>query len=55
MTLSAFGEERTKAVSFVGRTFYAVVYTMRGRKRRIISLRKANAQEVREFVEYTER
>lgn len=40
-----YGEERMLALGKIGRTVHALVFTRREAKRRIISLRKATAQE----------
>lgn len=40
-----YGEERLFALGRIGRTVHALVFTRRQEKRRIISLRKASAQE----------
>lgn len=40
-----YGEERTVAYGFIGEHLHALVYTMRGPKMRLISLRKANQEE----------
>ena len=40
-----YGEERLFALGRIGRTLHALVFTPREEKRRIISLRKATAQE----------
>jgi uncharacterized DUF497 family protein len=40
-----YGELRTRALGFIGETLYALVFTMRGRVLRVISLRKANRKE----------
>jgi uncharacterized DUF497 family protein len=45
------GEERTLAIGKIERTFYALCYTRRGEKIRVISLRKANAYERRRYRE----
>lgn len=43
------GEQRVKAVGLRGARLHTVVYTWRGTVRRIISFRKANAKEIREY------
>ena len=40
-------EPRWIATGFLGSRLHVVVYAMRGTRRRLISLRKANAREVR--------
>ena len=44
-----YPEPRWSAVGYIGLTPYYVVYTIRGEKYRIISLRKATRQEVRDY------
>ena len=46
-----YGEERIAATGYIGERLYRVIYTMRGEKKRIISLRKANRREEREYAE----
>lgn len=46
----AYGEDRYIAYAPVGERLYCVVYVDREDGRRIISLRKANAREVKEYV-----
>jgi len=46
-----FGEVREIAFAPIGDRLYCVVFTDRGRTRRIISLRKATKQEVKYYVE----
>ena len=46
-----YGEDRYRAFGAIGDTLYCVVYVDRKDERRIISLRKANAREVRNYVE----
>ena len=45
------GEDRYLAIGKVGRTFYALCYTLRGEKIRVISLRKASPEEKRRYRE----
>ena len=45
-----YGEQRYRAFGFIGNRLYCVVYVDRNEVRRIISLRKANAREVNEYV-----
>ena len=44
------GEARTVAFGFIGERLYAVVYTQRGQRSRIISMRKANKREFQRHV-----
>ena len=46
-----FGEERWLAISYIEDRLYAVVFTMREGRRRIISLRTASAKERRDYAE----
>jgi uncharacterized DUF497 family protein len=46
-----YGEDRYRAVGFIGERLYFVAFTDRGEMRHIISLRKATAREVRDYVE----
>jgi hypothetical protein len=41
----SYGETRTIAVGFIAHRLHVLVFTMRGRKLRVISLRKANRKE----------
>ena len=45
------GEERWAAIGYWGNRLHHVVYTDRGDKRRIISLRRASTREEREYAE----
>jgi uncharacterized DUF497 family protein len=45
-----YGEDRYRAFGFIGNRLYCVVYVDRNEVRRVISLRKANAREVGEYV-----
>ena len=45
------GEIRWSSIGLIGNRLYHVVWTDRGNNTRIISLRKANASESREYVE----
>lgn len=47
-------EERTIAVGFIGNKVFYLVYTMRFPNVRVISLRRATRQEVRDYVDYKE-
>ena len=42
-----YGETRWAATGYIGKRFYRIIYTMRGNNRRIISLRRASAKEIR--------
>jgi uncharacterized DUF497 family protein len=42
-------EQRFTAVGFIGDRLYVCIYTCRGEKRRIISLRKANLRERKSY------
>lgn len=44
-----YGEDRYKALGFIGNRLYCVVYVDREEGRRIISLRKANNREHSEY------
>lgn len=46
-----YGEDRYRAFGAIENTLYCVVFVDREDERRIISLRKANAKEVRNYVE----
>lgn len=50
-----YGEERIKAAGLIGIDVYICIYTERGSEddpvRHVISLRKANAREVRAYLE----
>lgn len=46
-----YGEDRFLAIGKIERTFYALCYTLRGEKIRVISLRKATAEERRRYRE----
>ena len=45
----AYGEERFRAIGFIGGRLYVVVFTRRGEALRIIGLRKANRRERRRY------
>lgn len=47
----SYGETRWIAIGYIGLRLYVVVYTDRGKTRRIISLRKANLREIRRYAE----
>jgi uncharacterized protein len=44
-TRKSYGEMRTIAIGFITNPLHVLVFTMRGRKLRVISLRKANRKE----------
>ncbi len=44
-----YGEKRMVGYAPIGPRVYCVVFTDRGQKRRVISLRKANDREVRRY------
>ena len=44
-----YDEMRWLAIGYIGLRLYAVIYTERGDNTRIISLRKASRQEVRDY------
>jgi uncharacterized protein len=44
-----YGETRLRCLGEIAGRVYVVIYTWRGDKRRIISARKANAREEREY------
>jgi uncharacterized DUF497 family protein len=44
-TRHSYGEMRTIAVGFIASRLHVLVFTMRGRKLRVISLRKTNRKE----------
>jgi uncharacterized DUF497 family protein len=43
------GEMRYMARGYIGHRLHTVIYTRRGNRRRIISLRKANPREMNEY------
>ena len=45
------GEERVVATNYIGNRLYTVVFTWRGDKRRIISLRRASRREERDYAQ----
>jgi uncharacterized protein len=45
-----YGELRESAIGFIGVTLHVVVFTERGQRTRIISLRKAGAKDVTRYV-----
>jgi uncharacterized protein len=50
-----YGEERLIALGLLGEFVLVAVYTRRGQKIRLISTRRANAEERRIYYEYVER
>lgn len=46
-----YNEDRYIGLGFIGNRLYCVVYVDREEERRVISLRKANAREVKHYVE----
>lgn len=50
-TREDYGEDRYRAFGFIGNRLHCVVYVDRDEGRRIISLRKATAREVKDYVE----
>jgi uncharacterized DUF497 family protein len=44
-----YGETRYQALGIIGGRVHMLVFTMRGDKRRVISLRKANKRELRAY------
>ena len=47
------GEIRYFALGYISKRLYALVYTLRGSKLRVISLRKANQREVNKYEQNT--
>ena len=45
--MPCYGEMRWRAIGYIGEHLHTVIYTVRGDNTRIISLRRANAKEVR--------
>lgn len=41
-----YGEQRFESVGHIGERLYVLIFTPRGGKRRLISLRKANTREI---------
>ncbi|KPK89813.1 hypothetical protein AMJ80_09270 [bacterium SM23_31] len=50
---SDYGEERWVTLGFIGNKLHVMVYTIRGHKIRIISLRKANKREIKYYEKET--
>jgi uncharacterized DUF497 family protein len=48
-----YGEVREIGYAIIDNRLYCVVFTQRGDKMHVISLRKANSREVRSYVEQT--
>ena len=48
-----YGERRIRALGNIEGHLYALVYTIRGERLRVISLRRANRREVRSYEEAT--
>jgi uncharacterized protein len=48
-----YGERRYRALGFIGERLYAVVFTPRDGNMHVISLRKANKREVKQYEEAT--
>lgn len=48
---STHGELRWVVTGYIGDRLYKVIYTVRGNRRRIISLRKANSRELRDHAQ----
>lgn len=46
-----YGETRWAATGYIGNRLYKVIYTMRDDRKRIISLRRANKREERDYAE----
>jgi len=46
-----YGETRYAATGYIGDRLHRVIYTIRGDKRRIISLRKASPKEMRDYAQ----
>jgi len=49
-----YGEQRFKAIGFIGERVYSLIYCLRGDAVRAISLRKADRKEVKDYVRYIE-
>jgi uncharacterized protein len=49
-----YGEERLIGIGLVRDRPFVIVFTERGKIRRVISLRKANKREIKSYVEYIE-
>jgi uncharacterized protein len=51
---NVYSEVRTIAHGFIGARLHVLVYTRRGNRCRVISLRKASSKEVARYAEFTE-
>jgi uncharacterized DUF497 family protein len=49
-----YGEQRYRVLGFIGDRLYAVVFTPRAGKVHVISLRKANKREVKQYEQKTQ-
>lgn len=49
-----YGEERYRALGYIGERIHALVFALRGEVIRVISLRKANSREVKYYASNTE-
>jgi uncharacterized DUF497 family protein len=45
----AYGEERRRAIGFIGDRLHVLIFTQRGGRIRVISLRRANARERKSY------
>ena len=48
------GEPRHKAIGVIDGTLFAVIFTMRGAARRIISARRTNTKEDRQYADHSQ-
>jgi uncharacterized DUF497 family protein len=48
------GEPRHKAIGVIDDTLFAVIFTMRGNARRIISARRTNTKEDRQYADHSQ-
>lgn len=46
-----YAEQRFEAIGYIGLRLHVMVYCLRGDAIRVISLRKANAREVKRYAE----
>ncbi|MES2432722.1 MAG: BrnT family toxin [Pseudomonadota bacterium] len=44
-----YGEQRFESVGHIGERLYVLIFTQRGDRRRLISLRKANTREIQRW------
>lgn len=51
-TSPSYDEVRTLAIGFIGSRLHVMVFTRRGQRIRLISLRKAHPKEVRTYAEF---